>query len=541
MNKWFANSSIQTKVNLSLLAVLLIVMIASVLFTIRNERAMVEETVLQNIKDSADSYLDTINIMMLTGTLAQFREVHRDKVLSQPGITEAKVLRSQPVIDLFGQGAALDQPQDALDQRALNGETVIEIQNTEQGRILTLLRPIISETNYRGTDCTSCHVNSEGQQLGAVRLSYSLANLDNRIRLNLLKLSGVQALLFTAGLLLISSLLYRIVVRPLSRLRRVIQQIETNSDLTLRVKTTRTEDEIGILSRAFNKMLERFATSLHQVATTTRTLKDSANTIASVAEETLEAINNQQVQTEQMASAMEQMQASAQQSLAHAQNTSQTSNQADQEASSSHTLTNTSISGIHQLTQDLNHASNVIKELDSHSHEVGQVLEIISSIAEQTNLLALNAAIEAARAGESGRGFAVVADEVRSLANRTHDATLEVRRTIDRLQEEAKGAVNMMDTASQSASQSVADVEQIATSLSQIADAVNHISQLNSQMANAADEQQEVAARVNNQVMHIGSIAQQTSLNARKSSEVSENLVQLAEHLEKLVQGFKLE
>lgn len=541
MNKWFANSSIQTKVNLSLLAVLLIVMIASVLFTIRNERAMVEETVLQNIKDSADSYLDTINIMMLTGTLAQFREVHRDKVLSQPGITEAKVLRSQPVIDLFGQGAALDQPQDALDQRALNGETVIEIQNTEQGRILTLLRPIISETNYRGTDCTSCHVNSEGQQLGAVRLSYSLANLDNRIRLNLLKLSGVQALLFTAGLLLISSLLYRIVVRPLSRLRRVIQQIETNSDLTLRVKTTRTEDEIGILSRAFNKMLERFATSLHQVATTTRTLKDSANTIASVAEETLEAINNQQVQTEQMASAMEQMQASAQQSLAHAQNTSQTSNQADQEASSSRTLTNTSISGIHQLTQDLNHASNVIKELDSHSHEVGQVLEIISSIAEQTNLLALNAAIEAARAGESGRGFAVVADEVRSLANRTHDATLEVRRTIDRLQEEAKGAVNMMDTASQSASQSVADVEQIATSLSQIADAVNHISQLNSQMANAADEQQEVAARVNNQVMHIGSIAQQTSLNARKSSEVSENLVQLAEHLEKLVQGFKLE
>lgn len=541
MNKWFANSSIQTKVNLSLLAVLLIVMIASVLFTIRNERAMVEETVLQNIKDSADSYLDTINIMMLTGTLAQFREVHRDKVLSQPGITEAKVLRSQPVIDLFGQGAALDQPQDALDRRALNGETVIEIQNTEQGRILTLLRPIISETNYRGTDCTSCHVNSEGQQLGAVRLSYSLANLDNRIRLNLLKLSGVQALLFTAGLLLISSLLYRIVVRPLSRLRRVIQQIETNSDLTLRVKTTRTEDEIGILSRAFNKMLERFATSLHQVATTTRTLKDSANTIASVAEETLEAINNQQVQTEQMASAMEQMQASAQQSLAHAQNTSQTSNQADQEASSSRTLTNTSISGIHQLTQDLNHASNVIKELDSHSHEVGQVLEIISSIAEQTNLLALNAAIEAARAGESGRGFAVVADEVRSLANRTHDATLEVRRTIDRLQEEAKGAVNMMDTASQSASQSVADVEQIATSLSQIADAVNHISQLNSQMANAADEQQEVAARVNNQVMHIGSIAQQTSLNARKSSEVSENLVQLAEHLEKLVQGFKLE
>lgn len=540
MNKWFADTSIQTKVNAVLLAVLLVVMVASMLFTIRSERAMVEDAMLQNVKDATDSYLDTLNIMMLTGTLAQFREIHREKVLSQPGITEAKVLRSQPVIDLFGAGSNLDQAADELDQRALKGELIEVIRNTPEGRVLTVLRPVISETNYRGTDCTTCHVDTEGEQLGAIRLSYSLAALDKQININLLKLGGVQALLFIGGLLLISFVLYRIILRPLGYLRKAIQRAESESDLTIRVHTVRSSDEIGVLSKAFNKMLERFSDSLSQVASTTRSLKSSATTIATVADETVKAVNTQYAETEQMASSMEQMQASAQVAREHAQRTSQASVEADKEANSSRDLTSESICSIHDLTEHLDKASNVIQALDQYSDDVGQVLEIITAIAEQTNLLALNAAIEAARAGESGRGFAVVADEVRSLANRTHDATQEVRRTIDRLQEEAKGAVTMMETAREGSKKSVADVERVGESLSHIADAVTNISQLNSQMASAAEEQQEVAGRVNAQVIHIGGIAQQTSINATKSSEVSDDLVKLADHLEKLVDSFKL-
>ncbi len=540
MNKWFANTSIQTKVNAVLLAVLLVVMVVSMLFTIRSERAMVEEAMLQNVRDAADSYLDTLNIMMLTGTLAQFREVHREKVLSQRGITEAKVLRSKPVLDLFGAGSDLDKSTDELDQRALQGEAINVIRSTPNGRVLTVLRPVMSETNYRGTDCTGCHIGSEGQQLGAIRLSYSLDELDQQITMNLLKLGGVQALLFVGGLLLISFVLYRIILRPLRYLRQAMQKAEQESDLTVRVHTVRSLDEIGVLSRAFNKMLERFADSLGQVAATTRSLKSSAHTIATVADETVQAVNLQYAETEQMASSMEQMQASAYVAHEQAQRTSQASIEADNQASSSRDLTSESIRSIHQLTEHLEEASKVIRALDEYSDEVEKVLEIITGIADQTNLLALNAAIEAARAGESGRGFAVVADEVRSLANRTHDATQEVRRTIDRLQEEAKGAVAMMETASLSAEKSVSDVELVGGSLSHIADAVTNISQLNSQMSGASQEQQEVAGRVNTQVTHIGNIAQQTSVNALKSSEVSEDLVKLADHLETLVSGFKL-
>ena len=541
MNKWFANTSIQTKVNAALLIVLLLVMVASMLFTIRSERAMVEETMQQNVQDMADTYLDTLNIMMLTGTLAQFREVHREKVLSQPGMTEARVLRTDAVKRFFGEAAPTDQPVDDLDARALKGEAIQVIQRTPEGRVMTVLRPVFNETDYRGTNCMSCHVGEEGELLGAIRLSYNLSDLDARINLNLLQLGGIQSLLFVGGLLLISWVVYRLILRPLRRIRRAIRQVEENSDLSVRVKGITSQDEIGSLASNFNSMIERFASSLKQVAATTRTLKTSAHTISSVADETVNAVNAQHAETEQMASSMEQMQASAQETREHAQRTSQASVAADEEAKSSRSVTEASIAGIHELTEHLNKASDVIQALDNYSDEVGKVLEIITGIAEQTNLLALNAAIEAARAGESGRGFAVVADEVRSLANRTHEATQEVHRTIDRLQEEAKGAVTMMETARAGAQKSVTDVERVGESLSHIADAVNHISHLNAQMANAAEEQQEVAGRVNGQVSHIGTIAQQTSADARKSSQVSDDLVQLADHLEQLVEDFKLE
>ncbi|WP_416884842.1 methyl-accepting chemotaxis protein [Marinospirillum sp.] len=541
MNKWLANTSIQTKVNAVLLVVLVTVMLVSMLFTVRSERLMVEETMEQTVRDVADSYLDTLNIMMLTGTLAQFREIHRDKVLSQPGVVEARVLRAEPVRRFFGPGADVDQPRDELDQRALSGEAIQLIQSTPEGRVLTVVRPVLNDTDYRGTNCMTCHVGTEGELLGAIRISYNLSDLDRRINLNLLQLGGIQVLLFVIGIALISLVLYRLILRPINKLRRAMQQVEQHSDLTIRVPYAAAKDEIGVLSNAFNTMIERFAVSLRKVTETTRTLKSSADTISRVADETVTAVNHQHAETEQMASAMEQMQASATEVREHAARTSQASQEADTEASASRELTQTSIAGIHQLTHDLERAGQVISELDRYSADVGKVLEIITSIAEQTNLLALNAAIEAARAGESGRGFAVVADEVRSLANRTHDATREVQATIARLQDEAKDAVQAMQTARSGAQQSVEDVERVAESLLHIADAVTHISQLNVQMANAAEEQRDVAGRVNDQVAHIGTIAQQASADVGQTSQVSDDLVQLADQLEKLVDQFKLQ
>ena len=82
-------------------------------------------------------------------------------------------------------------------------------------------------------------------------------------------------------------------------------------------------------------------------------------------------------------------------------------------------------------------ANQSVDGLKSSSAEIGKVVDLIANIAQQTNLLALNATIEAARAGQAGRGFAVVASEVKALSVQTQTATGEIKRKIEKLQNDA--------------------------------------------------------------------------------------------------------
>ena len=141
------------------------------------------------------------------------------------------------------------------------------------------------------------------------------------------------------------------------------------------------------------------------------------------------------------------------------------------------------ISEVSGLTDEVTHASGVIKQLEEDSSNIGTVLVLIRDIAEQTNLLALNAAIEAARAGEHGRGFAVVADEVRILAGKTQQATTEIQTIIEELQQRARNAVQVMENGQERVGATQGEAGRVNDILSGINENLGHLKAAQQELA----------------------------------------------------------
>ena len=531
--------TVSTKLNLTLLVIFVVVTGASVTYSAFSERQLVQQVVERQTRDTADTYFDSLNTMMLTGTINQ-RDILRQKLLARPNVLEARVIRGEKINEIYGAGKEVEKPADELDRRALAGEAIMRFSEGEQGRVLTVVNPMEAATDYRGTNCLTCHANAqEGDILGAVRVSYSLAGLDAQVKQGLLTSSGIQVALVGLGLFLMFIVSKRVITHPLQRLREGIESVERDSDLSRRVDL-RSADEIGAVANAFNSMLKKVHDSIAQVSKASHELAEVSTRVSSVSEETVEGVMEQRSETDQVATAMNEMTATVQEVAQNASQTAEASQNADQAAKEGAYIATEAMGGIESLMNEIRRASEVIQRLDNKSNDIGSVLDVIRGIAEQTNLLALNAAIEAARAGEHGRGFAVVADEVRTLASRAHESTQEIHEMIEGLQGGAKEAVQAMEHASEGAQSGSEQVEQAAEQLAAIAGEVGSITDMNTQIATAAEEQSKVADEINRNVTTISEIADKTSEGAKQTSQVSEDLVKLAKQMEELVGRFKL-
>jgi len=329
------------------------------------------------------------------------------------------------------------------------------------------------------------------------------------------------------------------ITKPLQQVSKSMKDIsEGDGNLNVELSAS-SEDEIGDIARGFNLFVKKIKNLIVQVALSTEKLNAAATQMASVTEEAQRSIAGEKSETEQVATAINEMTATVAEVAKSASHAASAADKAHKASRNGQKIVSDTVNVIQKLAEEVELASKVIQTVESDSDHIGAVLDVIKGIAEQTNLLALNAAIEAARAGEQGRGFAVVADEVRTLASRTQQSTQEIQVMIESLQTNTKHAVDVMSKGREQAENGVKYVHSAGNALSEIAQAVDTINNMNQQIACAAEEQTSVADEINRNVLNINDLSSNSVDMSRKISQSGEELAQLSETLQELIVQFK--
>lgn len=166
-----------------------------------------------------------------------------------------------------------------------------------------------------------------------------------------------------------------------------------------------------------------------------------------------------------------------------------------------------------------------IDEIKDSSQKISNIISIIDEIAFKTNLLALNAGVEAARAGEAGRGFAVVATEVRALAQRSADASKEIKALITASSTQVHAGVDLVNETGQA--------------LNRIVNQVTRLNILITDITTASSEQSMALAEINIAVNEMDQATQKNAAMAEESTAATHALSDKAESLKHLVKQFR--
>ena len=376
--------------------------------------------------------------------------------------------------------------------------------------------------------------------------------------------TSLVVILIAAGLI---AWFARKIAKPIIELESAANRVAAGDIRSVKLGIS-SNDEIGRLAHAFEKMTENLRLLVHKITAATDQVAASSEELTASAEQSAQAANQVAIvitevsdgaekqlrAVENTSGIVDQMSSGVQQIAANAGAVAGTSAKTADAARAGEQAVLKAVTQMGQIEETVVHSAGVVSKLGERSKEIGQIVDTISGIAGQTNLLALNAAIEAARAGEQGRGFAVVAEEVRKLAEQSQEAAKLIASLITEIQNDTNSAVvamnkgtnevrigtEVVDNAGKSFREIFDLVSEVASQVREISAAIQELANGSQQIVNSVREIDVISKGTASQSQTVSAATQEQSATMEEIASSSQALAKMAEELSQAVSRFKV-
>lgn len=370
----------------------------------------------------------------------------------------------------------------------------------------------------------------------------------------------------------------RNIATPLRQLTTAAERI-TAGDLNVSLPPATREDEVGILARAFHRMTDSlrsmaiaaegiasgdlrtvvkpqstqdilgnaFARMVEDLRAQIREISEGANVLGAAASEIVASTSQLAATASESAAAVsettttvEEVRQTAQLASEKARFVSDSAQKAAQVSQGGKKSADDVVGGINRIRQQMEAIASSMVRLSEQSHAIGQIIATVEEIAIQSNLLAVNAAIEAAKAGEQGKGFSVVAQEVRSLAERSRQATNQVRTILSDIQKATGAAVMATEEGSKAVEAGVRQSEIAGASIQALSSTVNEAAQAATQISASSQQQLVGVNQVAGAMESIRQASTQNVTSAKQLESAARNLNDLGQRLKTTVERYQV-
>ncbi|MBF0454591.1 MAG: methyl-accepting chemotaxis protein [Magnetococcales bacterium] len=334
-------------------------------------------------------------------------------------------------------------------------------------------------------------------------------------------------------------LIRKAIISKLTGVGQVIQAM-SQGDLTVRATIPDQPDEIDELAGYVNQMANDLVTATRQSMEGTSELTETASGIAATSAQLAASSAETSTTIAEVVATVDEVRHTANLTNDKAQQLIGQSKQLIQVAQKGEQASSKAIEGILEINEEMASIADSTVKLSEQTQNIGEIIDAVNDLADQTNLLSVNAAIEAAKAGEAGRGFSVVAQEVKSLAEKSREATSQIRTILNDIQKATSMAVMATERGGKAVDVGVALSRESGSTITLLKASVEDSSMAAEQIG--ASSQQQFAG-MDQLVTAMENIKDATAQNvdgARQLEHATQSLDGLSRNLKSISQQFRI-